>query len=99
MNDSETDPEFERIVSAVEVLESVALEHENKQTGPHKDYCLENRCFIIAMAMRRLELGVSEIGIVAEHLFEIECEHAAADEALAADSSDKILDESDINIE
>ena len=88
----ETDPEFDRIVSAVETLETVALEHESKQSGPHKEMCLENRCFIVAMAMHRTQLGVSEIGIVAEHLFEIECEHANAEADQKAETPDSILD-------
>jgi len=91
----EVDPEFERIVSAVETLETVALEHESKQSGPHKHECLENRAFIVAMAAHRLGICLADIGLVAEHLVAIEIEHAEAEaeaEESAPDSSDDILD-------
>lgn len=95
------DPEFERIVSAVETLETVALEHEKKQKGPHKNLCLDNRSFIIAMAMRRLGLGVSEIGFVAEHLFDIECEDATTEEGeddeTKPDTPDDILESKELS--
>lgn len=61
MPEKETDPEFDRIVSAVETLETVALEHENRG-AVHREPCLENRCFIVAMAMSRLNLSVGDIG-------------------------------------
>lgn len=90
--ETEPDPKFDQIVSAIESLEVVALEHENRRTGPHRGECVENRSFIIAMAMHRLNLSVGEIGLVAEYLFDIECEHEA-DKANAAppDSSDDVL--------
>ena len=45
------------------------------------------------MAMHRLGLSLGDIGQVAEHLVDIECEHAEAEEEAAAlDSSDDVLD-------
>ena len=63
------DPEFLHLVQAVEVLESVAIEHEKKEDD---GFCYGNRTFIAAMVMSRLGLDVADIGEVCRHLIEME---------------------------
>lgn len=98
-SDEAVELEFQHVIEGVDALHACAVEHESRQAGPEKEPCLENRAWIIAMAMHRMGLGVAEIGIVAEHLFDIECEHANAEADEQSEASDSILDESDINVE
>lgn len=89
----EVDPDFLKLVNGVETLEALAVEHETRQCGPHKEMCLENRAFIVAMVMHRLNLDVTEIGFVAAHLFDMEMEDGLADDAPPVDD---VLDSEEI---
>lgn len=89
--ETEVDPEFDRIVSAVETLERAAVEHESSRTLPHKSPCLENRAFIAALAIHRLGICLADIGVVAEHLVDIEIGHAEAESETKPDSTDDVL--------
>src|SRR5881397_4442499 len=90
----ELEPEFQHAIDAVATLEKVAIEHEAKQIGPHKGPCYENRTYLIALAMDKLDLAVSDVGFVAEHLFEIQCEaeHDCGGEHDPTNTPDEILD-------
>lgn len=96
----EVDPEFQHILDAIDTLERCAVEHESRQTSPHKGICFDNRSFIVAMAIHRMGMTLSDLGFIAEHLVDIECNHANAEEGAAkakSDTSDDVLDAKELS--